>query len=55
MIQGDIGAVHVGEEGEGEGGSVNCNLADDGVEEKGVAGDRETEEHGGGVTGGVGG
>lgn len=55
MIQGDIGAVHVGEQGEGEGGSVNCHVADDGVEEEGVAGDRETEEHGGGVTGGVGG
>jgi len=53
VIEGDIGAVHVGEEGEGEGGSVNCHVADDGVVGEGVAGDGETEEHGGGVTSGV--
>lgn len=31
----DVGAVHVGEEGEGQGGSVDCQVADNG----------ETEEH----------
>lgn len=54
MVEGDVGAVHVREEGEGEGGSVECHVANDGVVGEGVAGDGEAEEHGGGVTGGVG-
>lgn len=31
VVEGDVGSVHVGEEGEGEGGRVGCHVSDDGV------------------------
>lgn len=54
VVDGDAGSVHVGEEGGGEGGRVECQVSDDGV-----VGGRvrcgEAEQHGGGIACGVGG